>query len=170
MRCLIFFLLFFASLQIIAQTVAETTDQGKVGHKILLDNGINSHCFTITYTPQGLFIGGRDDANTPINFLYTTDSVFQKVDLLTGYIVFDYSPVKKELLVAKYERGHSESMCREMHTYNLTSMKFLKQFNLGWIYDHPKYSISYDSIKVTIREKNPDGKGSHYADKSVKVK
>jgi hypothetical protein len=170
-RSLAFLLSLFCSVQqSFCQTEAELTEQGKLGREVLVDHGINSRCFTITNTPQGLFIGGRDDANAPLNYLYAEGNDFQKIDRLTGYVIFAYSPIKNELLVGKYERGNTDSMCREIYTYSLGSKRLLVQLNLGWIYGSPKYNEFYDSLVIVVNVKNVDGIGSHYATKSIKVK
>jgi hypothetical protein len=159
------------SIQCLAQTEAELTPEGKLGTKILLEHGINGHCFGIYETPQGVIISSRTEANVPVNYLYTLDKQLQKVDQLDRYIVFGYSPLKGDLLLGKHGHDPSgDSMCREVYTYNLATKKFLRQCDLGWIYGEPKYSAKFDSVILVVNEKNSDGIGSHYATKSVKLK
>jgi len=159
------------SVQVFAQTEAELTPEGKLGRSILLEHGIKTECFSTTKTPQGLVISSRTEANIPVNYLYTVDKQLQNVDQLNAYIVFGYSPVKGDLLIGKHGHDASgDSMCREIYTYNLATKKFLKQCDLGWIYGQPKYSVKFDSVVLTVNEKETDGIGSHYATKSVKLK
>jgi|GEM_PF-3013187 hypothetical protein len=158
--------------QALAQTEAELTPLGKFGRKILMENGIKTECFGVTETPQGLIISSRTGANIPVNFLYTVDKQLKKIDQLDRYIVFDYSPVKGDLLLGKYEIDPNyESMCRELDTYNMTTKKFTFQCKLGWVYgDKTKYTTNFDSLTFLTMQKSSDGIGSDWVTKKVKLK
>lgn len=54
-------------------------------YDILLQHGINGHCFSATEIPQGLIIGSRTEANIPVSYLYTVNKQLQKIDQLDGY-------------------------------------------------------------------------------------
>jgi hypothetical protein len=165
-----FFIL--VSIQCLAQTEAELTPEGKLGRKILTENGIKTECFSMTQTPQGLVIGSRTKANIPVNYFFTANKEFKKIDQLDRYIVFDYSPVKDDLLLGKYEVDpHHESMCRELDTYNMTIKKFTFQCKLNWVYgDKTKYTKDYDSLTFLTMQKSADGIGSDWVTKKVRLK
>jgi hypothetical protein len=158
------------SVQSMAQTGRLSADR-IAGNKILQENGLaNRQCMTLSKTPQGLLISSRTEDNVPINYLYTPNNPLVHVESLDGYIVFMYSPVKGDLLMAKYQYGHTDSMCHEVYTYNMTTKKFVKQCDFGWIYGVPKFSVTYDSILVNVMVKNSDGIGSHDVTKIAKLK
>src|SRR6478736_2035141 len=100
-RSLFISLAIIVSIKSMAQTAAEQTVQGQQARKILLQNQIKTECFNVTTIPEGLIIGSRTAANIPVNYLYTNDKSFKKIDHLDRYIVFGYSPVKNELLLGK---------------------------------------------------------------------
>lgn len=105
-----------------------------------------------------------------MNYLYTDKNEVKIVELLNGYIVCQYSPVRNDLLVTKYQYGNSDSMSHEVYTFNLSTHKFTKQCDFGWIYGEPKFNSTFDSVSVVVNEKNSDGVGSHACTKTVKLK
>lgn len=139
------------------------------GSRILTENGIRPRCINVTDTPQGLIIGTRDNTNFPTNYVYTLENQLKKIDLLNGYTVLDYNGSKNILLVGKYKAGHSDSMFREIYTYNLTTKKFVLQNNTGWKYGSNKF-VGNDSITMTSNIKRVGEVGSDLVTTTVNIK
>ena len=152
-------------------TEAELTKEGKEARMVLIAHGLETLCYAVNKTPNGIFISSRTSSNYPIAYLYNSDTDnLQLVEELNGYIVTDYSPLKNTLLLFKNESGRIGSMGREIYTYNIKTKEFKKQLNIEWISHKLRYSKNYDSVKVFVYRKYPNGIGSYPAIKNILLK
>ncbi len=143
-------LFIFASVTVFAQTEVELTKEGKYAKNILIENGINSPCFTVTETPKGTFIGTRSTTNLPINYFYTVGTkTLKKVDYLTGYVLIGYSPIDNSLFAGKYEYGKlNDNMYRKIYSHNLSTKEIKLVYSGRWILDDPTFTSNFDSLRI----------------------
>lgn len=109
----------FGQQQIMGFTFGHSIEELQKGNEILASKEIKATCVTLTETPNGTYIGIRNEKNVPINFLYK-DGKLNQVPALDRYTIFGYLKTKNSLIVTSYNSRNSDIISDGLFTYDLS--------------------------------------------------